>query len=336
MSGPINAHTHLYSGLVPLGMPAPEPAPQNFLEILERVWWRLDRALDAEILRAAAELYVVEAIDAGTEGLIDHHESPTFIKGSLDLLAEVCQLRGMPAVLCYGATERNGGPEEAQRGLEECRYFIECNRRSLVRGVVGLHAGFTVSDETIREAASMARELDTVLHLHLAEDFADVEDARTRGYAGPVDRLETLDALVEGSILAHGVHLTEDEVQRIEAAGCWLVQNPRSNRGNGVGYPANLAASEWVALGTDGYPADMSAEEASLFAEAAAAGDDLERVAQRLPAGEELFSTWFPGALGHDAERARALALEELPEIRERAMEQAARLWRRMAELREE
>ena len=160
-----------------------------------------------------------------------------------------------------------------------------------------------------------------------------MEDARAHGHAGLVDRLEALDALVEGSILAHGVHLTEDEVQRVEAAGCWLVQNPRSNRGNGVGYATNLAASERVALGTDGYPADMSAEEASLFAEAAAAGDDIERVARRLPAGEELFSAWFPGALDHDAQRARARALEELPEIRERAEEQAKRLWRRMAEL---
>jgi len=332
-NGGVNAHTHLYSGLVTLGMPAPDPAPRAFPEILERVWWRLDRALDADSLRAAAELYVTEAIESGTTGLIDHHESPSFVEGSLDLLAEVCQVRGMPAVLCYGVTERNDGRDEAKRGLEECRYFLESNRRSLVAGAVGVHAGFTVSDETLREAAELARELGAVLHLHVAEDACDVEDARRRGYGGIVDRLEALGVLVRGSILAHGVHLTEGEVRRVAEAGCWLVQNPRSNVGNGVGYARNLAASELVALGTDGYPSDLRAEEACLFAEASAAGEELEVVARRLPAGEELLGSWFDGDLPNSARRARERAVEELPELRRRAQEQAERLWKRMAEL---
>ena len=102
---------------------------------------------------------------------------------------------------------------------------------------------FTVSDETIREAGRLCRELGTVLHLHVAEDQADVEDARRRGYAGPIERLLALDALVPGSILAHGVHLTRDQVTMAADAGCWFVQNPRSNRGNRVGYPLALSAS---------------------------------------------------------------------------------------------
>ena len=129
----INAHTHLYSGLAPLGIPAPEPPPTCFVEILERLWWRLDRALDADSLRASAELYVAEALGFGTAGLIDHHESPGFIDGSLDVLADVCQRLGMPAVLCYGATERNGGRDEAEAGLAECARFIRENERPLVR-----------------------------------------------------------------------------------------------------------------------------------------------------------------------------------------------------------
>ena len=108
--GRVNAHTHLYSGLAPYGLPPPAVAPTTFVEILERVWWRLDRALDAPTLAAAAELYVAEAVVAGTAGLIDHHESPEFIDGSLDVLADACARFGMPAVLCYGATERNRGP----------------------------------------------------------------------------------------------------------------------------------------------------------------------------------------------------------------------------------
>ncbi len=330
-AGEVNAHTHLYSGLAPLGMPAPEPEPENFVQILERVWWRLDRALDEDSLRASARLYVAEALGHGTMGLIDHHESPEFIAGSLDVLADVCQDLGMYAVLCYGATERNGGIDEARRGLEECRRFIADNRRPLVRGVVGLHAAFTVSDETIRAAADMARDLDTVLHIHVAEDLADVSDSRSRGYSGVIDRLARLGALIPGSIFAHGVHLDAAEIAICADNGCWLVQNPRSNRGNRVGYPEYLAASDRVALGTDGYPADMAAETAALSELAAAAGDDMTHVATRLDAGRRLLVERFEGTGSISPGRPPSDA--EMSEIRSIAEEQAARLWQRMKAL---
>jgi cytosine/adenosine deaminase-related metal-dependent hydrolase len=258
--GLVNAHTHLYSALAPLGMPPPEPPPEDFLQILERVWWRLDRGLDEASLRVSARLYAAESLLAGTTTVVDHHESPNLIEGSLDVLADACEEIGVRAVLCYGATERNGGRDEARRGLAECRRFIRGNRRQTVRGVVGLHASFTVSDETIREAGDLCRELDTVMHVHLAEDAADIRDARDRGYEGPLERLLALDALPPGSILAHGVHLNEEQVRRAADLGLWLVQNPRSNLGNRVGYPRGLTASRRVALGTDGYHSVMDAE----------------------------------------------------------------------------
>ena len=185
-------------------MPAAAPDPTCFLEILERVWWRLDRALDAETLRASARLYVAEALLNGTTTIIDHHESPDFIEGSLDVLAEAVQTLGARAVLTYGATDRNGGPEEGARGLAECRRFITSNAYSRVRGIVGLHASFTVSDETLGHAASLCRDLDAPMHVHIAEDHADVEDARARGWAGPMERLMDLGALPPGSLIAHG------------------------------------------------------------------------------------------------------------------------------------
>ena len=255
-SGDLNAHTHLYSGLAPLGMPRPETS--SFPEILEKIWWRLDRALDEQSLRAAARLYVAEALQFGTTMLIDHHESPNFIEGSLDVLADVCQELGMRALLCYGATERNFGRDEAVRGLRECDRFIRSNRRPLVRGAVGLHASFTVSDDTIREAGDLCRTLGVRLHVHVAEDLCDVRDAQRRGYASPLQRLHALGALVPGSILAHGVHLTEDDLRLIDELALWVVENPRSNEANGVGHPSRLPAR--VALGTDGFPSNMKAE----------------------------------------------------------------------------
>jgi len=332
----VNAHTHLYSALVPLGMPAPNPAPANFVETLKSIWWRLDRALDADSLRASARLYAAEAVELGTYAVVDHHESPRFIEGSLDVIADACQEFGLRAVVCYGATERNDGRGEAQRGLKECRRFIKSNGRPLVRGVVGLHAGFTVSDDTIRDAANLARDLGSVLHLHVAEDGVDVRDARERGYEGIIHRLEKLDALIPGSVFAHGIHLSVEEVQRCAAMGCWFVQNPRSNRGNEVGYPKALRHSDRVALGTDGYPADMMEEADALLAEAEAAHDDLDRARARLSAGRRLVRERFSGSSATgppDREAALMKVRKALPAIRAAAKIQAGRLWTRMRAL---
>lgn len=293
----LNAHTHLYSGLAPLGVPAPTPPPENFVQILERLWWRLDRAIDEASLRASVRYYVGHALTLGTTGLIDHHESPEFIEGSLDLIADECQALGMRALLTYGATERNGGRAEAQRGLEECRRFITTNKRPLIRGVVGLHASFTVSDDTVREAGALCRALNVPLHIHLAEDGADVLDARARGYAGPLERLIALDALPAGSLLAHGVHLTPEQVALAQERGAWLIQNPRSNRGNRVGYARHLADHPLTALGTDGYPSALEDEAAALRHEALAHGQSAELAALRLGGNTRLKTALFgPGA----------------------------------------
>jgi cytosine/adenosine deaminase-related metal-dependent hydrolase len=345
----VNCHTHMYSGLVPLGMPEPRQKPENFLEILERVWWRLDRALDEEILRAAARYYVAEALLAGTTTLVDHHESPNLIEGSLDILADVCHELGIRALLCYGVTERNGGHEESRKGLAECRRFIESNDRPDIKGVVGLHASFTVSDDAIRAVGQLAEELGAVVHVHVAEDRADVEDARKLGYGGPLERLLALGALPPGSILAHGVHLGTEQMKRASAAGLWVVQNPRSNRGNGVGYPSALVHMRNVALGTDGYPANMDDEEAALCEEAVTQGEDAAEVRRRIAGGWRLVREHF--RLSEESVD-RAHRVEEwleslsvgdrvvvkdgrlvggdIDEIRAHAKEQAARLWKRM------
>jgi cytosine/adenosine deaminase-related metal-dependent hydrolase len=301
--GAVCAHTHLYSGLARYGMPPPAVPPENFLQILERVWWRLDRALDRESLRAAARDYVARALAAGTTALVDHHESPNFIEGSLEVLVEACDELGMRALVCYGATERNFGLDEAVRGLDECRRVPPS---PLVRGLVGLHASFTVSDEAVRRAGELARELGTVLHVHVAEDHADVTDAKARGYEGPLERLLALSAVPRGSILAHGVHLDPREVDLAGERELWLVQNPRSNEGNRVGYARSLRHGRRVALGTDGWEADMAVEEAALERLATANGDDAFR--GRIAKGHALLAERF----GRAAEPLTAGALGDL------------------------
>lgn len=351
--GAVCAHTHLYSGLAPYGMPPAEPAPANFIEILEKVWWRLDRALDAEALRASARDYIAKALLSGTTSLVDHHESPHFIRGSLQVLAEAAEELGVRTLLTFGATERNFGRAEAEAGLIECGNVEET---PLIRRLVGLHASFTVSDATIRAAGELCATLSTVMHVHVAEALDDVEDARARGYVGPLERLFALNALPAGSILAHGVHLSADEVREADRRGLWLVQNPRSNEGNRVGYPANLRHSDKVALGCDGWTADMAVEEAALFRLAEAHGDD--RATRRLEAGQRLIAERFgfaatglaAGAAGDVVVREKgrvttvvvggrvvvrngALVAADAGAIEAEARAEAARLWQRMAAL---
>jgi cytosine/adenosine deaminase-related metal-dependent hydrolase len=354
--GAVNAHTHLYSGLAPLGLPAPKELPQNFVQILERVWWKLDRALDAELLRVSARYALAEAVLAGCTTLLDHHESPHFIEGSLDVLADAAQSIGVRLAVTYGATGRNGGRDEERRGLAECARFVKQQRHALVRGLVGLHASFTVSDDCVREAGAMAKELGVGVHVHVAEDGADVVDAKQRGYAGPLERLLDLGALPKGSLVAHGVHLTEAEVRRADEAGLWFLQNPRSNEGNKVGYPSALRASGHVALGTDGWPAEMDVEAQALFRLGRAHGDVDATLAARVAAGHALASQLFgvkvgvleAGAeadvvVGVPGERPRhvviagqpvvvngKLATADVEAIRAEAREAAPRLWARM------
>ena len=345
----INAHTHLYSGLAPLGMPTPATPPADFVQILEHIWWRLDRAIDAASLRASARYYVAQALLSGTTGLIDHHESPAFIEGSLDVLADACQ-RGMRAVLTYGATERNGGRNEAVRGLEECRRFITTNRRPLVEGVVGCTPVHRVRRHDPRGRRALPHA-GVPLHIHLAEDSADGCRREAARLPGPLERLITLDACRRASILAHGVHLTPEEVAQAEAHGAWLVQNPRSNRGNWVGFARHLAEHRHTALGTDGYPSDLWTKRMPWWVEARM-HSMLPAVAEvRLAGSEELGRLLF--GEGSSADRvARAdgrvmevevaghpvvlegrLATGDPEEIEAVARTEAARLWERMRAL---
>jgi cytosine/adenosine deaminase-related metal-dependent hydrolase len=245
MPGLAIAHTHLYSGLA-RGMPGPSGPTRSFPEVLERVWWRLDAALDERSLRASAESALLDAALCGATAVIDHHESPSFIAGSLEVLDGAAHEIGVRAALCYGATDRHGR-EGAKAGIAECERAIAAG----LPAMAGLHAGFTASDETIAAAADLARRRGAWLHVHAAEDGCD---------AGSFARLERAGAVGPKTILAHGVHLTSPERERAAEAGAWIVHNPRSNLQNAVGYANVATLGPRVALGTDGIDGDLFAE----------------------------------------------------------------------------
>lgn len=254
--GMVCAHHHLYSALA-RGMPAGPRTPATFVQILENIWWRLDAVLDEEIIYWSAALGAAEALLSGTTAIIDHHESPHSIEGSLATIASACDMVGVRHRLCYGVTDRwddAGALREvspatpmsdgARRGLEE-------NRRHLTSGadaMVGVHASFTCGDETLAAAADLAAEFGVGVHIHVAEGPEDANAGRRLGALATDDWL-----------LVHAVHLHD------HVAGT-VVHNPRSNMNNAVGYARPSRFSNPVALGTDGIGADMLDEFRLAFA----------------------------------------------------------------------
>jgi cytosine/adenosine deaminase-related metal-dependent hydrolase len=234
-AGLVCAHHHLYSTLA-RGMPPPPEVPTSFRSVLEQIWWRLDTALDLEMLEWSAKLGALEALEAGCTAIIDHHESPSAIEGSLSVIAAACAEVGVRVITAYGVTDRHG-PDGARRGLEENDRFL----REGGRGMVGVHAAFTCTDDTLAAAADLATRHGVGVHIHVAEGTDDADAA---------SRLAGLAA--DDWLLIHGVHLADDHGLRGT-----IVHNPRSNMNNAVGYARPARFANPVALGTDGIGADM-------------------------------------------------------------------------------
>jgi len=335
-AGLVDAHHHLYSALA-RGMPAPPRTPTTFPEILELVWWRLDRALDLEMVAWSARLGALEALEAGTTAIVDHHSSPNAIEGSLDVIAEACAQVGVRVACCYEVTDRNG-LDGAKAGLAENERFL----RAGGRGFVGAHACSTLSDESLDAVCGLATDLGTGVHIHVAEAPMDAEagarlDGRTRS----------------DWVLAHARHLDRP----LEGT---VVHNPRSNLNNAVGY-AHPQRFDRVALGTDGIGADMVEEFALAFAlhrahDVSASPEvtwsyvEVGRALVPEVAGDEVTWSYEPMDPWHLAYTTgvRPLRVEvdgevvldesgptrvDAAEIRARAREQAARLFSRMEEL---
>jgi putative selenium metabolism protein SsnA len=262
MPGNICAHTHLYAAFA-RGLAIPGRAPKDFPDILEKLWWHLDKSLTEENVRASALVMLVDAIKNGTTTLIDHHASPNALAGSLDVIAEAVDQSGMRAVLCYEVTDRDG-EDKAQAGIEENVRFIERTRREevaegRVAATFGLHASLTLSDRTLDACRKTAPE-SVGFHIHVAEHEVDEYDSLGKSGLRVVDRLERYAILGPNTIVAHAVHVDAREVGLLAETGTWVTHQPRSNMNNGVGVAeieSMLRAGVNVCLGTDGFPHTM-------------------------------------------------------------------------------
>ena len=253
MPGNICAHTHFY-GAYARGMAIPGPVPKDFPEILQKLWWPLDRSLDAESIQYSVLPCLVDAIKHGTTTLIDHHASPNAIDGSLDIIANEVEKAGLRAVLCYEVTDRDG-EEKMKAGIQENVRFINRTKNPLLAGTFGLHASLTLSDSSLALCRQSVPN-DVGFHIHTAEHESDEYDSLNKSGLRVIDRLHKHGILGPKTITAHGVHFDAREMQILAKTGTWLSHQPRSNMNNGVGVApieSMMRAGIKVCLGNDGF-----------------------------------------------------------------------------------
>jgi putative selenium metabolism protein SsnA len=260
LPGFICAHHHFYSTMA-RGMSIPGEPAGNFVEILERLWWKVDRALLEEDILLSAQIPLIDCIRNGTTTVIDHHASPTMREGSLDLIEKAVRQAGIRASLCYEVSDRNiqGG------GIEENERFIKKIGKGdgQISAMMGLHASFTLSDETIERCVDISEGNHVGCHIHVADDIADREDAIEKYKIPTVQRLDKLHLTGEKSIFVHCVHVDDSEMEILASTKTPVVHNPESNMNNAVGVTPLLKLIKkgvLVGLGSDGMGSDMLAQ----------------------------------------------------------------------------
>lgn len=261
MPGLINTHMHIYSSFA-RGMAVPGKPSENFMEILENLWWRLDKKLTLEDTKYSAYATYIDCIKNGVTTVFDHHASPFAIEGSLFTIKDVAKDLGIRTNLCYEVSDRDG-LKTIDQGIQENVNFIKFaqnDESDMVKGMFGLHAAFTLSDETLEKCANEMANLDAGYHVHTAEGIDDVIINKEKYNKKVVQRLNDFNILNDKTIAVHCIHIDSEEMELIKENKSFVVHNPESNMGNAVGCSPVvhlLNKGITVGLGTDGYTSDM-------------------------------------------------------------------------------
>ena len=244
-------HHHAYSAMA-RGMPAPRKQPEDFYEILKYVWWTLDKCLDRDTVELSALVTARSCAKAGSTFIIDHHASPSFIHWSLEVMAKAFERVGLSHLLCYEITDRDG-MDKARQGLTATEEYLKTHQ-----GLVGLHASFTVGDETLKQATDLMQRFNSGIHVHVAEDMHDQNHCQSTYKKRVIHRFS--EAGITNSaktILVHCLHLDDEERRILHSSPCRIVQNTESNLNNNVGFFSGKSLGNNIMLGTDGMHSDM-------------------------------------------------------------------------------
>ena len=261
MPGIINAHHHIYSAFA-RGMASSGKAPKDFMEILEGLWWKIDKKLTLEDLKYSAYTTYIDCIKNGVTTVFDHNASPYAVKNSLFTIANAAQKLGIRTCLCYEVSDRDG-EEILKDGIDENINFIKeynNNSQNMIKGMFGLHAAFTLSNESLAMCREKMEGINAGYNVHVAEGKADLEDSLAKYGKRVVERLNEFGILGKKTLAVHCIHIDENELNILKDTDTYVVHNPESNMGNAVGCQPFLKLFEkgiTTGLGTDGYTSDM-------------------------------------------------------------------------------
>lgn len=261
MPGLVNTHMHIYSAFA-RGMAGKGPAPKNFTDILENLWWRLDKGLTLEDTKYSAYTTYLDCIKNGVTTVFDHHASPYSVEGSLFTIGDAAKELGVRTCLCYETSDRDG-EEILKAGIKENINFIKKYNNvneDMLKGMFGMHAAFTLSDKSLDRCREAMEGLDAGYHIHTSEGIDDLYDSLRNHGKRVVERLMDFDILSDKTIAVHCVHVNSREMEILKQTNTNVVHNPESNMGNAVGCSPVLEFIKRgisVGLGTDGYTSDM-------------------------------------------------------------------------------
>ena len=261
MPGLINAHHHIYSAFA-RGISLDNPPAKCFTDILKNMWWKIDKQLTLEDVKYSGYATMIDSVKNGVTTMFDHHASPFAVEGSLFTLADVAKEVGIRASLCYETSDRDG-VKIAEAGIKENVDFIKHALKDdshMLNGMFGMHAQFTLGNETMEKSVKAMQGLDAGYHVHAAEGIEDLQHCLKNHGKRVIERLMDFDILGEKTLAVHSIHVNSRELDIIKDTNTSVVNNPESNMGNAVGCAASMEMMKRgirVGLGTDGYTSDM-------------------------------------------------------------------------------
>ncbi len=240
----VNAHTHLSMEL----MRNYKDSLPSLQAWLAEIFPIEDKLSEKDVLNAS-RLGVIELIQSGCTTFTDMYFHP---QATAQAVLEG-GIRGSIGVTLFGGLEENKD-RFAEREKILAPYLARSNGRLTLN--VAPHAIYTCTKETYQFAADWARETGNVFHTHLSETRKEVEDCIAETGMTPPAYLTSIGVLKDvKSMLAHCVHLTDEDVALLSSYDATIVHNPSSNLklSSGIAPIASyLEAGIPVALGTDG------------------------------------------------------------------------------------
>lgn len=255
--GLVNAHHHIYSTLSK-GVPCEVPFV-NFEGNLKQLWWTLDHSLNKEDMILSTAIAAKDSIKHGVTTIFDHHISG-YTENSLSDMAEVFDAYGISGTLAFEISDRNG-EEFFQKSLAENVRFAKAQKGKSVKGMIGLHASFTLCDESLQKIADTIE--DFPIHVHVAEGEIDGIQCQEKYGKGLIERFDSFGLVRDNSLFIHCSNLTENDVEILKSRNIFIAQAVDSNLNNALNV-GNISKfiSEGIktTVGTDGmHPSTMKA-----------------------------------------------------------------------------